>query len=139
MAKEQTPAVGESGDEQAINSTRDEDEDQDADGEPSSKRIKLELQRKKVGRTINNNKKRKKRKLDLLDPMDLYRHTIRLNDEDDDDDMGFDPVHEAASELKSTIGGKLTQLTVSGILNGLAGAKNGLVKNKQFDVCCCRI
>jgi hypothetical protein len=108
---------------------RPEDEDP-ADDEPSHKRIKLE--------DNNNNKpkpKMKKRKVlyDIEDPFNLYIHTIRKNEEDDDE-AGVDPYQEAAGELKTTIGGKLSQLTISGMINGMAGVPGGFVINKQCHV-----
>eukprot|EP00934_Nitzschia_sp_Nitz4_P004212 Nitzschia sp. Nitz4//scaffold6_size259037//248415//250940//NITZ4_001128-RA/size259037-augustus-gene-0.330-mRNA-1//-1//CDS//3329557055//4202//frame0 len=101
------------------------DEDDEDNSDMPSKRVKLE-----DGSNAPRRSKKKKILYDIIDPFDLYLHTIRKNEEDDDD-LGIDPVQEAAKELKPLTSGKLSQLTVSGLLNGLAGVQGGLVVSKQ--------
>ena len=80
----------------------------------------------------NGDKKKKREMLIVHDPYNVYRHTIRQPDDEDDDIRQIED--EAARELRSTFGGKLSQLTVSGLVNGLAGQLNGIVKNKKLQV-----
>jgi len=65
----------------------------------------------------------------------LYRHTIRLigynDDENDDDEDLFQIEDDAARDLKTTAGGKLSQLTLSGLINGLSGHLGGIVNKKN--------
>ena len=111
--------------------------------EPSSKRTKLSSSSTNNGNNNKNNSKTKKpkkpkEKYSIVDPYNLFIHTIRKPDEDDEDDDDVvdpvDPIDDAARELKSTTGGKLSQLTVSGLINGMAGVQGGLVANKQLDI-----
>lgn len=111
--------------------TADDDMEED---EQDTKRIKLENGSQKA---LSKKKKKPKIKYELVDPFDLYLHTIRLDDEnhndgdDNTDEFGIiDPIQEAAKELKDITAGKLTQLTISGILNGMAGVQGGVVSNK---------
>ena len=112
-------------------SKEDQDGDEDdnnLNGPPPNKRMKLEN-----GSKLKK-KKKPKQKYSVLDPYNLYLHTIR-KPEVDEDDFGIDedPIEEAAKELKSGSGGKLTQLTVSGLINGLAGLAGGIVSSKLLD------
>lgn len=66
---------------------------------------------------------------DIVDPFNVFLHTIRKNEEDDDA-LGIDPYQDAAMEIKPTMGGKLSQLTISGIINGMAGVPGGIVINR---------
>lgn len=120
-----------------------EEENGNDDEQPSKKRAKIEKAQPAGNNktnvssddTTNNTKTKKKPKIlyDIQDPFNLYLHTIRKNDEADDE-VGIDPYQEAAAELKSTMGGKLSQLTISGIVNGMAGVAGGIVINKQCHV-----
>jgi hypothetical protein len=112
----------------------DDEEDEDDNDQPATKRSKLD----KVGRAKKRKKKRKKKKkkYTILDPYNICIHTIRKPEEEEDDDdemVDEDPFEEAAKELKSITGGKLTQLTVSGIFNGMVGVSGGIVTNKLCD------
>ncbi len=102
---------------------RPDDEEEEEQEQPLQKRAKLEK---------GAVKKMKKPKIsyDIKDPFNLYTHTIRKNDADEDE-LGIDPYQEAATELKTTIGGKLSQLTISGMINGMAAVPGGVVINKQ--------
>jgi hypothetical protein len=95
--------------------------DDDDDG-PPTKRHKREN-----GQKV---KKKKKEFLVVIDPFNLYRHTIRMPEDEDDDPKLIED--EAARDLKTTMGGKLSQLTVSGLLNGLSGHLGGVVQNKKL-------
>lgn len=95
--------------------------------QPAAKRSKTEKGAVKI-------RKRPKVLYDIVDPFNLYIHTIRKNeDEEEDEELGLivDPLQEAASELKTSMGGKLSQLSISGIINGLSGMQGGLVINKH--------
>jgi hypothetical protein len=86
-----------------------------------------------AGATGSNKIKRRKGEiLAVVDPYNIYRHTIRLP-QDDDEDVKY-VEDEAARDIKDTPGGKLTQLTISGLINGFAGVPGGIVKNKWLDV-----
>eukprot|EP00980_Cylindrotheca_fusiformis_P002621 scaffold618_cov130-Cylindrotheca_fusiformis.AAC.25 len=98
----------------------------DDDDEHVAKRIKTEN-----GKTAATNKV--KIKYELVDPFNLILHTIRRPDGEDDvtyEDM----IEEAAKELKTTTGGKLTQLVVSGLVNAIAGVPTGLVQDRKWTV-----
>ena len=100
-----------------------EPEEEEEEEQPPAKRAKLEPKRKK-----------KTERITILDPFNIYKHTIRVPEQEEIDDPSFDndsPEEEAAKELKSTLGGKLTQLTVSGLLNGMTGHHGGIVMNKH--------
>lgn len=104
-------------------SLKDDDDDmlEDDGTEPPSKRQKKE-----------NGKKPKQRQLySVVDPYNVYRHTIRKPEEDDDDDPKMIE-DEAARELKTTFGGKLSQMTISGLINGMAGSMEGIVQSKKL-------
>jgi hypothetical protein len=106
-----------------------EEEEEEEDEPPPTKKSKLNDPKKKK-------RKKKTQKITVTDSFNLYKHTIRVPDQDELADPLFDndsPEEEAAKELKSTLGGKLTQLTVSGILNGMAGHAGGLVINKHLE------
>lgn len=75
--------------------------------------------------------KKKKVLYTVVDPYNIYHHTIRRPDEEDDEDPR-QVEDEAAREVKDTMGGKLSQLTVSGIINGMAGHMGGIVQNKKL-------
>lgn len=69
----------------------------------------------------------------VIDPYNLYRHTIRIvgdGEENEDEEDLREIEDDAARDLKTTIGGKLSQLTYSGLLNGLAGHLGGIVNKK---------
>lgn len=87
---------------------------------PPPKRLKQE----------NGEKKKKRDQLIVVDPYNVYRHTIRQPEDEDDDIRQIED--EAAQDLKPTFGGRLSQLTVSGLVNGLAGQLNGVVSNKKL-------
>ncbi|KAG7346284.1 TFIIB zinc-binding protein [Nitzschia inconspicua] len=77
-----------------------------------------------------NGQKVKKRQIYAVeDPYNIYRHTIHKPEDDYDARMIED---EAARELKTTFGGKLSQMTVSGLVNGMSGRLNGVVQNKKL-------
>jgi hypothetical protein len=90
------------------------------DGAPPPKRQKRDKGQKK-----------RREMLIVEDPYNVYRHTIRQPEDEDDDDIR-QIEDEAARELRSTFGGRLSQLTLSGLVNGLAGQLNGVVKNKKL-------
>jgi hypothetical protein len=75
-------------------------------------------------------KKKNKQLFSVEDPYNVYRHTIHKSDDDDEDSRKIED--EAARDLKSTFGGKLSQLTVSGLVNGMSGQLNGVVQNKKL-------
>jgi hypothetical protein len=96
----------------------------DTTGPPPAKRIKTEGGGKKTTTRL---------KYELVDPFNLIHHTIRKPDGEDDvtyDDM----IEEAAKELKTNMGGKLTQLVLSGLVNGVAGVRGGLVQDRVWTV-----
>lgn len=105
-------------------------EDDEDTMEPASKRSKAENATAKVP-------KKPKVIYDIVDPFDMYLHTIRKNevdDEDETDGLIVDPYQEAASELETTIGGKTSQLSISGLINGMAGVQGGIAINKLCHV-----
>jgi hypothetical protein len=103
-----------------------EEMEEDEQQQPPVKRMKTEPGAKK-----KKKKKKKAEKYSISDPYNIYLHTIRKPDEDDDEDEVDDPIQDAAKELKTSTGGKLTSLTISGIVNGMAGVLGGVVDNKQ--------
>lgn len=100
-----------------------DEEEEEAEPTYSNKRAKLD-------KGAMTKKKKSKVLYDILDPFNIFVHTIRKKDQDDEE-LGIDPSQEAALEIKTTVGGKFSQLTMSGILNGMAGVPEGLVVNKQ--------
>jgi hypothetical protein len=104
----------------------EEDEDEEERVEPQAKRSKTEKGSVKLQR-------KPKILYDIVDPFNLYLHTIRKNDDDEEDELAglVDPYQEAASELETSIGGKLAQLSLSGVMNGMAGVHDGVTINKQ--------
>jgi translation initiation factor 2 beta subunit (eIF-2beta)/eIF-5 len=98
----------------------EDDEEEEEEEPPPSKRSKTEAQPK--------TKAKKKQKVTIIDPYNIWLHTIRRSDDPEDDQEGME-----AQELKKTRGGKLSQLGLSGILNGLAGVQDGLVDTRQCD------
>ena len=113
---------GDDDDDDDDDANQGDDMDMDDDDGPPTKRQKRENGQK--------NKKKKKELLVVIDPFNLYRHTIRMPEDDDDDPTLIED--EAARDLKATMGGKLSQLTVSGLLNGLSGHLGGVVQNKKL-------
>jgi hypothetical protein len=108
---------------QALDDDDSQEESEEQDHGPPSKRQKRE-----------NGQKAKKRQLYAVeDPFNVYRHTIRRPEDDDDDDPRMIE-DEAARELKTTFGGKLSQMTVSGLINGMSGQLNGVVATKKLQV-----
>jgi len=90
---------------------------------PPSKRIKTENGKRSTTRV----------KYELVDPFNLVIHSIRKPD--DGDDVTYEEmVEEAAKELKKSNGGKLSQLVLSGIVNGMAGIQGGLVHDRIWTV-----
>mmetsp|Transcript_25969 Transcript_25969/g.61628 ORF Transcript_25969/g.61628 Transcript_25969/m.61628 type:complete len:759 (-) Transcript_25969:76-2352(-) len=86
-----------------------------------------------TGKSNNSNTKRRKGEiLAVVDPYNIYRHTMRLPQDDEEDVRLVED--EAARDIKDTMGGKLTQLTISGLVNGFAGVLGGVVKNKRVEV-----
>ena len=85
-------------------------------------------------------KKKPKELYTIVDPYNLYRHAIRIigddnfknnnnnNEVDDEDPIQIED--DAARDLKTTTGGKLSQLTLSGLINGLSGQPGGIVNKK---------
>eukprot|EP00536_Pseudo-nitzschia_multiseries_P008280 jgi/Psemu1/287684/fgenesh1_pg.209_\ len=70
----------------------------------------------------------------VVDPYNLYYHTIRVvgdGEENEDEEDLLEIEDDAARDLKTTVGGKLTQLSISGIINGLAGKPGGIVNRKE--------
>lgn len=109
----------------ALNSlqTKKVEMDGDSTGPPPAKRMKTE-DGKKVSTRV---------KYELVDPFNLILHTIRKPDGEDDVTYG-DMIEDAAKELKTTTGGKLTQLVVSGLVNGIAGVQGGLVQDRVWTI-----
>jgi hypothetical protein len=88
---------------------------EESTGPPPSKRIKTE------------NAPSKRLRYTLADPLNLILHTIIK----DDVDVSYkDMVEEAAKELKTSMGGKIGQLTVSGLVNGISGVQGGLITDR---------
>ena len=105
----------------------EEEDEEETEEEPVAKRSKSEKGAVKI-------QKKPKVLYDIVDPFNLYLHTIRKNEEDDMDEHGaliVDPYQEAALEIETTLGGILAQLTISGLINGMAGVLGGVVINKQ--------
>jgi hypothetical protein len=97
---------------------------QDETGEPKSVEPPYKQQKREDWEKMKN-----KQLLSVADPYNVYRHAIRKPDDDEDPRTVED---EAARDLKSTCGGKLCQLTVSGLVNGMSGQKNGVIQNKKM-------
>lgn len=76
-------------------------------------------------------KRRKKELLSVVDPFNIYKHTIRVPQDDEEDPKTVED--EAARDIKDTQGGKLTQLSISGLVNGFAGQLGGVVRNKRLE------
>ena len=112
--------------------TTNDGDDEDAE-ERASKRMKSNS-----GKAKSRKMKKKKKKLTrttIQDPFNIYVHAIRRDerDEDDDDDPNAEQEddEEYASEIKPTIGGKLSQLASSGLINGMAGRLGGVVVDRH--------
>jgi hypothetical protein len=110
------------------------DDDEVVNGRPSTKRQKRETR----GDDENDDdKKTKPKKIKVLyaiaDPYNIYRHTIRKPIIEDDEDPRL-VEDEAAREMKDKMGGKLSQLTVSGIINGMAGHFGGVVLSRKLQL-----
>ena len=110
-----------------------EDDDDEEHARRPSKRTKTES--KPTNKMKKKKKNKRKVKITIVDPYNIYLHSLRKRatngedgeeQEDDDDDQ--------ADELKTSLGGKLSQLTLSGILNGMAGVLGGLVHNRICDI-----
>lgn len=117
---------------------KDEDANADADdanngGEPPTKKQKRAGDDVTTTKTSNDDKKKAREYYSIVDPYNLYRHTIRIIGDGEENEDEEDPIEiedDAARDLKTTIGGKYSQLTVSGIINGLAGHAGGIVNKK---------
>jgi hypothetical protein len=141
-------------------------EDDEAMDEPDTKRTKVNntTTATSVGTRVHysskpkkklRKKKKKTTKTTIVDPYNVYVHTIRRNDQDSDDrpnpkkrpsgdplvDEDDDNHHDEADDEDdeeyaqdisvSTMGGKLSKLTSSGIINGLAGQLGGVVTTRH--------
>lgn len=104
--------------------------DADDGSQPPAKKQKRDSDDAAVA---NNGKKKQKEFYSIVDPYNLYRHTVRIigdGEANDDDEDVIELEDDAARELKTTIGGKFSQLTLSGIINGLAGHPGGILSKK---------
>jgi hypothetical protein len=99
------------------------EEEEEEEEPPPNKRSKTEGQQQQPKK-----KAKKKQKVTIIDPYNIWLHTIRRSDDPEDEQEGME-----AQELKTNRGGKLSQLGQSGILNGLAGVQGGLVDTRQCD------
>jgi hypothetical protein len=104
-----------------------DEEDEEEFSPPPTKRIKTENNN---GNEVVKKKKKKKPKTIVQDPFNIWLHTLRKRVQIDEEDVDDDDYGE---ELKTNVGGKLSQLTPSGILNGLAGVGGGIVSNKKME------
>ena len=107
--------------------------DADDSVQPPAKKQKRDADETSDAKSSSNGKKKQKEFYSIIDPYNLYRHTVRIvgdGEANDDDEDLIELEDDAARELKTTIGGKLSQLTISGIVNGLAGHPGGLMGKK---------
>lgn len=107
--------------------------DTDDSVQPPAKKQKRDADETADTKSSSNGKKKQKEFYSIIDPYNLYRHTVRIvgdGEANDDDEDLIELEDDAARELKTTIGGKLSQLTISGIVNGLAGHPGGLMGKK---------
>jgi len=110
---------------------QEDDDEEEAEEERTMKRRKGN-----DGKMKKMKRAKKTQKITIIDPFNIYKHTIRIPDQDELDDPMYDPnapEEEAAKELKTNTGGKLSQLTLSGLVNGMAGHLGGLVSNKRCE------
>jgi hypothetical protein len=98
-------------------SHKEEDEDME-DSEPQAKRPKVDASKQK----------KRSHKVSIIDPYNIFLHAVRKGPSTDNEEE-----EEDYNVLKLTEGGKLAELSVSGIVNGMALVEGGLVKNKQCD------
>ena len=109
-------------------------EHDDTNFEPPSKKQKRTADDTTSTKNLTNDKKKKQKDYySIVDPYNLYLHTIRIigdgeANEDDEDLIVLED--DAARDIKTTFGGKLAQLTVSGLINGLSGHPGGIVDKK---------
>eukprot|EP00535_Pseudo-nitzschia_heimii_P012468 CAMPEP_0197193442 /NCGR_PEP_ID=MMETSP1423-20130617/27174_1 /TAXON_ID=476441 /ORGANISM="Pseudo-nitzschia heimii, Strain UNC1101" /LENGTH=815 /DNA_ID=CAMNT_0042646631 /DNA_START=103 /DNA_END=2550 /DNA_ORIENTATION=+ len=103
------------------------------DSQPPAKKQKRSADDAMTTKTSSNDKKKAREFYSIIDPYNLYYHTIRIvgdGEENEDEEDLIEIEDDAARDLKTTIGGKLSQLTISGIINGLAGFPSGIVNKK---------
>lgn len=82
----------------------------------------------------STSKKKPKEFYAIVDPFNLYLPSIPIIGDGASNDDNEDLIQiedDAARDLKTTAGGKLSQLTVSGIINGLSGNPGGIVNKKN--------
>lgn len=96
------------------------EEDEDTRVEPPNKRAKIETSKPK----------KRTHKVSIIDPYNIFVHALRKGstsssiDEDGEEEQIY---------VKETEGGKLAELSVSGIVNGMALVEGGLVKDRQCE------
>lgn len=108
-------------------------DDTDNNGQPPTKKQKRAADDATTAKTLSNEKKKLREYYSIVDPYNLYRHTVRIVGDGEDNEDDEDPIEiedDAARDIKITVGGKLSQLTLSGIINGLAGHPGGIVNKK---------
>lgn len=103
--------------------TRTSEKSDSSPTQPATKRIKTE----------NGSIPKTKLNYTLVDPFNLMIHTIKQPDADDDVSYE-DLVEEAAKDLKTSMGGKLSQLSLSGITNAIAGVQGGVILDKKWNI-----
>jgi len=109
---------------------QDGDDDPSSDAPPPTKK-----QKRGADETVASAAQKKKPKefFAVVDPYNLYYHTIRVvgdGEENEDEEDLLEIEDDAARDLKTTVGGRFTQLSISGIINGLAGQPGGVVDRK---------
>ena len=110
----------------------DEDGDEEEAETRATKRMKSNSGQPKK---MNKKKKKKTTKTTIQDPYNIYVHAIRRyekdEDEEDDPNADIEDDEEYAQEIKTTLGGKLSQLTSSGLINGMSGRLDGVVIDRH--------
>jgi len=113
---------------------KDEEGVDDKDnGQPPSKKQKRDADDAAGAKSLSTGKKKQKDFYSIVDPYNIYRHTIRIvgdGEANEDDEDLIELEDDAARELKTTSGGKFSQMTLSGIINGLAGHPGGILSKK---------
>ncbi len=102
-------------------------------GQPPLKKQKRDADDTEGAKSLSTGKKKQRDCYSIVDPYNLYRHTIRIvgdGEANEDDEDLIELEDDAARELKTTIGGKFSQITLSGIINGLAGHPGGILNKK---------
>ena len=105
----------------------------DDNGQPPAKKQKRDADVTVDANSSSNGKKKTKEFYSIVDPYNLYHHTIRIvgdGEANEDDEDLIEIEDDAARELKTTDGGKFSQLTISGLINGLAGHPGGIMTKK---------